>query len=127
MRELLDAGADVERGASNWSPLLVACCIGFLEGVKLLVERGANLSVHTEDGLTCLTLATINKHRSIVSYLLEQESCPVVDVDSDGYNALHCVVLLNEPCMVCKVIQKGVPINAQSLVLRFALFTIGLL
>lgn len=49
---LLDAGAspDDEASLNNWSPLHAAAATGFVEGVQLLLDRGADKNV--QDNLT---------------------------------------------------------------------------
>lgn len=123
-RMLVTAGVETAQKLDNdRNPLLIACRAGSLKDVQLLVEHGADLGTRTPDGLTCLFVSIKNKHIGVVSYLLEQESCPVDDIDEDGCTLLHHVVLLNDPDATSKLIKKGVDINAQNqvqLILTFA-------
>lgn len=59
VRELLDGGVKVNmRGPSQNTPLMEAAYGGHVETVKLLLERGADLSVKKRDGETALTLTS---------------------------------------------------------------------
>lgn len=74
MRLLLDAGADTEATNTQGSTILIeACRYGYLECVKLLTSRGANLYTLDVNGKTCLHAALEGKHYSIVTYLLDED------------------------------------------------------
>lgn len=112
---LLDNGANIEQVcAGHLTPLMTACSHGSLESVKILVERGANLSACTPDGFTSLLLAARNRHSAVVSYLLCQDACIVTDIAANGYSALHYASLLNDSRITQMVINKGADINAQN-------------
>eukprot|EP00210_Caulerpa_lentillifera_P006979 g6674.t1 len=112
---LVDSGADIEqRSGRSMTPLIAACNCGFLEGVKFLVERDANMSASSLDGITCLLVASKKRREDVLSYLLEQESCPVTNTDIDGYSALHYIVLLDNPDITSCIISKGADINAKN-------------
>ncbi len=57
---LLDAGADVDQGDFDLTPLLRACLRSQSELVALLLRRGANVHAVDEYGLSCLHLACLN-------------------------------------------------------------------
>eukprot|EP00210_Caulerpa_lentillifera_P006976 g6671.t1 len=115
MKVLLDEGVDVEsKGNLDSTPLMSACASGFLDGVKLLIENGADLNASCSDGATSLTLAAKNEHLSVVSYLLDQESCSVNAADGDGFTALHYIAVLNDAYMTCKLIAKGSDVDQQA-------------
>eukprot|EP00210_Caulerpa_lentillifera_P006974 g6669.t1 len=115
MKLLLDRGVDTEQICDFPSrPLLKACSIGYLDGVKLLVERGADITVQTTDGLTCLIIALKNRHFSVLSYLLEQEFCPINVIDEQGYSALHYTILLTDGSWTNALLRKGADMNAKT-------------
>eukprot|EP00210_Caulerpa_lentillifera_P006948 g6643.t1 len=115
MELLLNQGANVElKRSSDLTPLLTACACGFLQGAQVLIKHGANIYAKTQSGSTCLILAAKKEHSAVVSYLLDQESCPVNEADKNGFTALHYVVLSNNASMTSKLISKGSDINAQS-------------
>lgn len=98
----------------GWTPLLRVCYTGCLEAVKSLVENGADIEARTPDGLSSVTVAAIKKQRSVVSYLLEQDACPISGVDANGYTLLHHVVMLNDPHATSTLISKGLDVDAQT-------------
>eukprot|EP00210_Caulerpa_lentillifera_P001601 g1539.t1 len=115
MKLLLAEGADSElRNLADWTPLLRACNVGFLAGVQLLVEQGANLKACSSNGSTCLLMAAKNGHLSIVSYLLEQNSIHVEATGVDGLSALHHLVLLDETDVILDFACKGVELNPKT-------------
>lgn len=59
VRELLDSGVNVNmRGPDRNTPVMEAAYAGHAETVKLLLERGADLSVKKRDGATARTLTS---------------------------------------------------------------------
>lgn len=115
MQMLLTAGADIEHKLEDGlTPLLTACLDGSLQDVKLLVTHGADLQACAPEGLRCLLAAAKNQHTKVVSYLLEQESCPVDGVDAEGCTVLHYAVFLNDPDVTAKLIIKAVGIDMQN-------------
>lgn len=78
VRLLLDSGADIEQSIDGGStPLMCTCAMGYLDGVQLLVKRGANLQASSADGETCLLAALDYENHSIIDYLLDQDACEV--------------------------------------------------
>lgn len=123
MELVLDRGADTEqRSNAEWTPLLRACRLGCLNVVRLLVKRGADFTVRSPDGFTCLYLAAKNGNHSVVSYLLGQESFTVDDVDAEGYTLLHHVVMFNDPDATSLLINKGLDVAAKTRVSVFRVF-----
>eukprot|EP00210_Caulerpa_lentillifera_P006926 g6622.t1 len=115
MRVLLEEGTiPVSVGAMNLNPLVSASTNGFLEGVKLLVNQGADVCEHCPSGYTCLLAAVQNKHWDVVSYLLNNCCCDVNALGEEGYNPLHYVVLLRRPTMVVELLCNGADLNAKT-------------
>lgn len=113
----MEQGADFEkRCPDNWTPVLSACALGFLEGVKLLNERGADLKVCSSSGLTCLLVAARNGHHSVVSYLLQQRKCDLNAVGRGGFTSLHYLAVLNDAENIAELVQGGANVNAQNAV-----------
>lgn len=115
MKLVLEKGADMEqRSNTEWTPLLRACNQGCLEAVKLLIERGADVTAKTPNGTSCLSIGAKNAHFSVVSYLLELQSCPLNYIEENGYTALHYISWLNDSRTMEVVLRRGADINAQN-------------
>jgi ankyrin repeat protein len=72
VRDLLDAGADVNvKGAGGRTPLMEACYAGHTQVVRVLLDNGANVSLKKSDGATALAFAEGGKHQEIIQ-MLEQ-------------------------------------------------------
>lgn len=111
---LLKRGSRVDVRTRNFCSLVFnACANGYLAGVKLLVESGADISARSPDGCTCLLVAAKNQHLEVVSYLLALETCNVNETTTDGYSVLHYISLLDNPSVMSSIIEKGANINAQ--------------
>eukprot|EP00210_Caulerpa_lentillifera_P006928 g6624.t1 len=115
LKLLLEAGADSTTFKHGTEFVLHrAVKSNNLKAVKLLVEYGADIAATNSGGLTCLLLAAKNKQKELLSYFLEQGSCPVNLVAQDGSSALHCVVLWDDRHIISLLIDKGADINAQN-------------
>jgi ankyrin repeat protein len=72
-RVLIDHGAVNARKFNNWTPLHSSVYHGYLELTELLLERGANVHVLSDEGLTPYQLSLQRSHRK-VAYLLRDHS-----------------------------------------------------
>lgn len=115
MQLLLAEGANIEqKNDPQWTPLLTACNVGFLEGVQLLIGRAANTRVSSSTGSTCLLMAAKNGHLPVVSYLLEHNSCQINATGNDGLSALHHLVLWDDPDAVLNIICRGAELDPRT-------------
>ena len=93
-RALVEAGGDVDTlDSDGWTALHDASEYGFAEGVRYLVERGAdvNKSATNEDGDTPLTRASYLGYVEVVRALLE--AGPDVNKrDGSGRSPLYCAL-----------------------------------
>ena len=91
IRKLLAAGADINgrNPVGQSTPLIVAAVYGQTEAARLLIEKGANLTVISNDqsGSTPLMIATFFGHPEIVKLLLENKA-PVNAVNKAGRTPL---------------------------------------
>ena len=88
---LINSGVNVnclvKIDGSEWSPLLMATDKGRTDVVQLLLERGAQVDLQDNDGLTALIWANVRGHTEIVNVLLERGA--QVDLQNNvGWTAL---------------------------------------
>ncbi len=93
---LLDAGADIEQGDTDWTPLLRACRNGRADLVSFLLQRGANIKAVTEKGENCLHLACWNGAfgKDIIPLLIKA-GVDVATKTNEGRDALTCALDTN--------------------------------
>lgn len=56
--------------AYTYTPLSIACRLGHVEAVRLLIQYGADLDAQDEDGESCLIIASKNGHVECVKLLI---------------------------------------------------------
>lgn len=116
---LLDKGAMVDRKLTyHERPVFCACAWGWMAGVRLLVEGGADIRARASNGLTCLLVAANNKHFAVVSYLLHVPDCGINDSDKNGDSALHYASAHDHAITIAELVQNGATINARNTVSR---------
>jgi ankyrin repeat protein len=71
-KELLDQGASPDYLCKSFSPLIIASLKGHTEIVQLLLEKGADVNLRTENGPTALMEASARGHADIVKTLLDK-------------------------------------------------------
>ena len=90
---LIEAGADVHyvTPERNITALIFAGNAGFLEGVKILTKKGANINVQHEFGGTALSEAVMNGNSAVVTALLDAGASPLItDNDNNTVLMLAC-------------------------------------
>ncbi|KNC87483.1 hypothetical protein SARC_00417 [Sphaeroforma arctica JP610] len=88
---LLSAGADANAVSEGETPLTVACALGDLSLVKLMVDNNADVHYQTPHNGTCLHVAVLQQHEQVVQFLL-QAGVDVEGKDSRARTALHHAV-----------------------------------
>ena len=108
IRALLDAGTPVDVGdADNSTALDVAAQMG-RDAVKLLVESGADVRHHDNNGMTPLHFASYEGHDDAALYLLEHGADPAATTNR-GSVALHGAALRGSAPTVAVLLEHGVP------------------
>jgi ankyrin repeat protein len=73
LREIIDAGADVNvQNENGYTPLIAAAHDGRIECIELLVDRGANANLEDESGFTALTTAVQHSNEQTVQLLISK-------------------------------------------------------
>ncbi|XP_034936938.1 uncharacterized protein [Chelonus insularis] len=92
--------------------LLVACWLGQYEVVKLLLERGTNISARDGSGRTPLHLAASAGRMKIIEELLKHGANPNEWDSNKEYTALHCAAAIGDVCSVRSLIKAGGNVDA---------------
>ncbi|XP_048249888.1 uncharacterized protein LOC124128376 [Haliotis rufescens] len=91
------------------TPLFVACENGHIDIVRLLIEKGADVTAAAKDGCTPLHCACKNGHIDIVRLLIEKGA----DVsDAACYTPLQCACKNGHIDIVRLLIEKGADVSA---------------
>ena len=77
------------KGQNGYTALHYSCIHGYVDNVRTLIERKANVNARTDSGYTPLTLAAENGHDNVVHVLLSDSQCQVDAKNLDGHTALH--------------------------------------
>ena len=88
---LLEAGAAIDRGAHNLTPLFQAVISEQLEAATTLLEHGADANTALEDGSTPLFIASLRCARDLVALLFEHGADPNARA-SGGETAMDSVI-----------------------------------
>ena len=94
VRELLDAGADVnvrnaDKQRLQYTPLHWAAYYGHLEIAEILISRGADLDAEDPSYSTPLYLAAEQGHPKVVEFLISKGAEVNVKSSWSGYTPLH--------------------------------------
>ena len=94
VRELLDAGADVnvrnaDKQRLQYTPLHYAAYYGHLEIAEILISRGADLDAEDPAYSTPLYLAAEQGHPKVVEFLVSKGAEVNVKSNAWGYTPLH--------------------------------------
>jgi len=115
VKELIEQGVDVNQiqDYNKNSPLIEACSFGetldmgnYLEIIKLLLSRGANINHKNNISWTALMYACDYGHIEIVKLLLDNEA-DINHTDGNGYNALF-IAKHNDSTEIVKLIEEKI-------------------
>ena len=125
LQTLLDAGLELEHplGESENNPLMTACSSAYLEGVKLLINAGAQINEINLDGLTPLQLTvceaamppntrpwfTAGHFLEVIDFLITA-GAELHKQDSDGRTVLH--IAATNPLALEFMLQHPLDVNA---------------
>ncbi|RYJ36637.1 Ankyrin [Flavobacterium anhuiense] len=74
VKKFIMYGADVNKIVNNMTPLMVAARFNQVEIIKILIEKGADLSIENEKGLTALQFAEFGKSIESIVILKEKKA-----------------------------------------------------
>ncbi|MET3026445.1 ankyrin repeat domain-containing protein [Flavobacterium sp. UW10123] len=73
VKKFISYGADVNKIVNNMTPLMVAARFNQVEIIKILLEKGADLSAENDRGLTALHFAEFGKSTESIAILKERK------------------------------------------------------
>ncbi|XP_077978784.1 uncharacterized protein LOC144434204 [Glandiceps talaboti] len=116
LRELVQNMGNVDVLAHcDLTPLHVACGVGSLGNVKLLIQKGADVRREMSDAVTVLQKAVMYNHVEVVAYLLSRSEVRelIHHQDQKLNTVLHIGVKLNKGSQLVQLLlDKGACINA---------------
>ena len=69
--------------------LHLSCRSASYKLVKFFANKGTDIKLKTNDGQNCLHTAADNAHLSLCKTLIEEHNFDVLEIDNDGWTALH--------------------------------------
>jgi hypothetical protein len=108
--DFLDVDLEFEDGWKDGghTALSIAASRGYLDIVKLLVEKGhADINKESTHGLTALISAISGKHMDVIEYLIDQPNCRIHQECVNGATAIRKAIIMNEKDIVSLLIQKS--------------------
>ncbi|KAG0297050.1 Glycerophosphocholine phosphodiesterase [Linnemannia gamsii] len=104
-------GSEVNlHAAYTYTPLSIACRLGHVEAVRLLIQYGADLDAQDEDGESCLIIAAKNGHVECVELLIagaKKGANLELRERFYGWTALHLAAIENHPGVVKVLLEAG--------------------
>jgi len=108
IQTVLAATDHIDAQSSNgWTALMIAAAKGFENGVRLLVDAGANPNMPDVYQWSPLMRAIDNNHFGVAGYLLTQPEIEVNVVNENGATALHLAVQNAEAVIVKQLLRVG--------------------
>lgn len=114
LHRVLNAGANLEvypltiNVQDKLTPLLLAAKLGYMNGVKLLIERGGIelLNQTGPYGETCLHAAVQSGSEQVVQYILELNQSLLKETDKNGATCLHYACITGKPRLITLFIKE---------------------
>ena len=118
VQHLLDLGADPNKLANGWTPLIAACFNGHSTVAKLLVNQGADVNIRTTApqkwGLTALLLAcTPESNMPETAKLLLEQGADVNFKYKNNCTALHSACETGMTEVAKMILERGADVDAK--------------
>ncbi|MDO5764839.1 MAG: ankyrin repeat domain-containing protein [Elusimicrobiales bacterium] len=114
VRELIDAGADLNLELFSETPLLKAIKGKYAEVVKVLLESGADVNAVTKSGKTALDTAVVWEDSSVLEVLLAHTGINVNATDSGGNTALMTAAKAGKLTALKMLLAAGAGLNVKN-------------
>ncbi|KAK7114437.1 ankyrin repeat domain-containing protein 50-like isoform X2 [Littorina saxatilis] len=106
VRQLIDAGCDVNIGSQDHAPLFLAARRGFQEIVQILCEAGCYKDIANKYGVTPLYEAALTGQNNILHCLIDQ-GCDIDKYDMYNVSPLQAAVTMGNTECVKMLVQAG--------------------
>jgi len=103
------------RNIYGHTPIYYSCCFDNIEGIKYLLENGANIDIFDDNGLSPLTYSIVNNKTDsaseLINYIILNKMTYLLnDKNNLGYNVLMYACKYNNETIVKKLINSDVNI-----------------
>jgi len=103
MRTLIEFGADVNDGGSDWTPAFVAAQNGNLEVVLFLVEAGADVNITNNFGDSPMCMAASEGHAEVIYALAAAGG----NLENAKENPMHFAAMCGQPGTIQALAELG--------------------
>merc|ERR1711971_753168 len=102
-----------EKDESNQAAIHLACGMGNMRIIRMLLGKGADSNSRGLDGRTCLIIAVGSDHQDVVYLLLEQPGVDIDAMDDFGQRALHYASFFYDLTIFQKLLDAGADVNSK--------------
>ena len=90
IQELIECGADVHYTDPDTgdTPLIKSCSKGYINNVKLLLEKGADVEAKNDEGMTSLMFASLSGHLETLQYL-HRNGAQIETKNNNGWSSIQ--------------------------------------
>ena len=113
---LLSSGSiDIDQGdPGGYTPLMLASFDGHLRVARILLNKGANTSIVTDDGGSVLHMSAKGGHLAVSKMLMEAGADLEAKCLTDGVTPLHVAAFEGHSKLVEAMIERQVPISTSA-------------
>jgi ankyrin len=102
-----------ERSNCGRTPLNIACSLGHVDMVQLLLKHGADPNISDLQQTTCLHAASASGHEAVVAILLEHDKSLVFRKGLNNQTALHEAAFRGSVETVTTLLAQGCPLDSK--------------